>query len=88
MEPLVINQFLGLNMSLAGDTNLKIGEFANMKNIRITSDYKARKREGYSQIKEFFGGGTINGMCIYKDKLIVAHDNDIYEISLRSDNNG
>lgn len=45
-----ITKFLGLHLSLTGDTNLLPGELSQCKNIRITSDYKARKREGYTEL--------------------------------------
>ncbi len=42
-----INAFLGLNMSKTGATNLKLGESPQMRNFRITRDYKLEKMYGY-----------------------------------------
>ena len=38
-----IKNFLGLNLSETGETNLKLGEASKMKNFRITKDYKLEK---------------------------------------------
>ena len=42
-----IENFLGLNMSQSGDTQLKLGEASSMKNWRITKDRKLTKMNGY-----------------------------------------
>lgn len=41
--PTTIQNFLGLNLSATGDTNLKLGEASSMKNFRVTKDYKLTK---------------------------------------------
>ena len=48
--PTQIETFLGLNMNETGDTQLKLGESGNMKNFRITKDYKLTKMNGYKQV--------------------------------------
>lgn len=45
-----INNFLGLNMNETGETQLKLGEASQMKNFRITKDYKLDKMYGYEKI--------------------------------------
>lgn len=62
MAGLQINKFLGLHLDSTGDTNLKPGELAECKNIRITEGYKARKREGYSELFASLGNHNIQGM--------------------------
>lgn len=42
-----IKSFLGINMNKTGETQLKLGEAAEMKNFRITKDYKLEKMYGY-----------------------------------------
>lgn len=44
-----IDKFLGLHLDSTGDTGLKIGEMSRCDNIRITENYKARKRNGYEE---------------------------------------
>lgn len=53
ITPTKITQFLGLNMSNTGDTQLKLGESGNMDNFYITSDYKLRKIYGYKSFYDF-----------------------------------
>lgn len=50
-----IKNFLGLNLSETGETNLKLGEASKMKNFRITKDYKLEKINGYSIVYEKSG---------------------------------
>ena len=62
-----ITKFLGVRYSLTGSTSLEVGELSDMKNMRITADYKVRKREGYKKVIEVIGpiraqwSGTIDG---------------------------
>lgn len=60
--PTVIDTFLGLNESTSGDTQLKLGESPQMKNFRLTEDYKLRKRNGYTQLFASLGSFDIQGM--------------------------
>ena len=53
ITPQVIKQFLGLNISNTGDTQLKIGESGNMDNFYITNDNKLRKIFGYKSFYQF-----------------------------------
>lgn len=56
-----IDKFLGLNLSLTGDTNLTIGELSECTNAKITQEYKIRKREGYKQLFASLGAHKIQG---------------------------
>ena len=38
-----VENFLGLNLSETGETNLKLGEASKMVNFRVTKDYKLTK---------------------------------------------
>ena len=45
-----IDSFLGINMNRTGETQLKLGEAAEMKNFRITKDLKLEKMYGYKEL--------------------------------------
>lgn len=45
---LKIDNFLGLHSDALGDTELKVGELASMQNFKITKNYNAEKRSGYT----------------------------------------
>ena len=53
ITPTKISQFLGLNLSDTGDTQIKLGESGNMDNFYITNDYKLRKMYGYQTFYNF-----------------------------------
>lgn len=57
--PTSITRFLGLNQDTTGDTQLKLGETPDMTNIRITENYKLRKREGYRAVFATMGVGKV-----------------------------
>lgn len=48
--PTSIDNFLGLNMSKSGATQIALGESPEMYNFRITKDYKLEKVNGYDSI--------------------------------------
>ena len=56
-----INQWLGLNETGDGDTKLKSGEAAYMKNFRVTQDGALKKRPGMKSLVTFVGemGGKL-----------------------------
>lgn len=67
-----IDQFLGLQKNLTGDTNIKLGELSEMMNVRLTPDYKAKKCDGYIQLFASLGHpirgqwqGYINGIFFH-----------------------
>jgi hypothetical protein len=57
-NPLAIEKFLGLNEDTSGDTQLQIGESSDMKNYRITENYKLTKREGYTSVYQYISNNT------------------------------
>ena len=63
-NPTTIDNFLGLNMNATGDTQLKLGEASNMKNFRITKNYKLTKMDGYK--KKYEASGAIRAQWIGK----------------------
>ena len=50
-----INEFLGINESLDGDTQLRMGEASEMDNWRITPQYHLRVRPGVKTAWSFTG---------------------------------
>lgn len=71
-EPTVtsINNFLGLNMNLTGDTQLKLGEASKMQNFRITKNYKLQKMDGYKKIYQQNGKIRAQWVGILGDKNV------------------
>jgi hypothetical protein len=60
--PTTIDIFRGLNESDSGDTQLELGEASTMKNFRLTTNAKLRKREGYAELFDSLGDFDIQGM--------------------------
>lgn len=58
----IIDKFLGLNMDSTDGLNIATGELSYIKNIKITENYKMRKREGYSSIFTNALNYSIDGM--------------------------
>lgn len=85
LKPVEIDKFLGLNESV-GETETKLGEAVKLENFRITNNFKATKRKGYSKLIDFgntvavYGGwsGTLNS----KNSLIVCNNGKAYEYDL------
>ena len=77
-----IKQFLGLNESQDGDTQLKPGEASAMDNWRVTPQHHLRIRPGLKTLWQFDGpirglwSGTIHG----EKKLLAAADAKIWEL--------
>lgn len=57
-----INKWLGLNESPDGDTHMKMGEAAVMRNFRITSDGHLQIRPGYGPVVTLAQGSPVRGM--------------------------
>lgn len=55
-------KWLGLNQAGDGDTNLKMGEAAEMVNFRITQDGKLKKRPGMKKALEFLDHTDISNV--------------------------
>lgn len=82
-----IDRFLGLHIDAAGDTNLKVGELSECKNIRIIENYKARKREGYEQLFATISSNKkIRGMWYGKigstNYFLFACNGNVYTLDL------
>ena len=77
-----IEKFLGLNISDGGDTNLKVGELSTCDNIRIIDNYKARKREGYTELFNSIAATSIKGMWYGSiggsNRFLFSHGGYIY----------
>lgn len=82
IAPFVIKNFLGLNITKTGDTQIKDGESGNMDNFVITNDYKLKKADGYKTVYNF--GTSIKGLYEYKTGtetyLIIATNGKLYQI--------
>ena len=82
IAPFVIKNFLGLNVTKTGDTQIKDGESGNMDNFVITNDYKLKKADGYKTVYDF--GTQIKGLYEYKTGtgtyLIIATNSRLYKI--------
>lgn len=57
-----IENFLGLNLPKAGDTQIYKGESGNMYNCYVTKDYDLSKAEGYLQLTTQIANKSIQGM--------------------------
>lgn len=57
-----INQWLGLNESPDGDTHMKMGEAAEMRNFRITAENHLQIRPGYGLVCTLTDGNLVKGM--------------------------
>ena len=82
IAPFVIKNFLGLNITKTGDTQIKDGESGNMDNFVITNDYKLKKADGYKTVYDF--ETPIRGMYEYKTGaytyLLIATNGRLYKI--------
>ena len=83
IPPTTISNFLGLNESLDGSTELKLGEASTCLNWRVTDGMKILKMEGYAPLFASLGAGVIQGQwhgridgTIYH---LFAHDGNIYK---------
>ena len=57
-----ITSWLGLNESPDGDTHMKLGEAAVMRNFRITAENHLQVRPGYGKICTLSQGNLVKGM--------------------------
>ena len=62
IKPFVIDNFLGLNLPKAGDTQIYPGESGNMTNCYITKDYDLSKMYGYKQLMTQVADKSVQGM--------------------------
>lgn len=77
-----IQQFLGLNESPDGDTQLELGEASELRNWKITPEGHMRVRPGYKTLASFHGpirgmwSGYVNGAV----HTVFAADGGVYEL--------
>lgn len=79
-----IKRWLGINENADGDTNLKLGEAAVMRNWRITKDGHLQIRQGYSPLVTVGSApilgmwhGYVNGV----EKFIVSCGGKLYSVA-------
>ncbi|MGO5113611.1 hypothetical protein ACTQ33_01035 [Candidatus Avoscillospira sp. LCP25S3_F1] len=77
-----LKQFLGLNESLDGDTQLAMGEASVMENWRITPQYHLRIRPGLLTKWRFSGPvkGLWTGQIDGEDRVLAAADGAVWEL--------
>lgn len=81
-----LTKWLGLNESPDGDTGLKMGEAAVMRNFRVTREGHLQIRPGYSQLCELAAGSPVRGLWSGyvggKHKLLAACAGQLWAIDL------
>lgn len=84
-KPIDINKFLGLNTSLS-QTELKIGECTELRNFRITNNYKPEKRSGHKTFKDFGNNkpcyGHWSGLLGSKNIILTTNDGKLREYNV------
>lgn len=78
-----IQEFLGLNECADGDTQLRLGEGAEMQNWQVTPQHHLRVRPGYRTVKQFSGNirGLWSGFVAGKRKIICCADGGIWDLT-------
>lgn len=83
IPPATIGNFLGINESSDGSTELQLGEASKMMNWRITDGGKLKKVEGYAPLFPPLGAGVIQGQWFGSvanaDYHLFAHAGNIYK---------
>jgi hypothetical protein len=84
---ITIDKFLGLNMDSTEGLNIQVGELSVLQNIRITENYKMRKREGYTQVinRNVTSTGIMGlwyGKLSNTYRFVFARDGKVYEGNL------
>lgn len=77
-----LKQFLGLNESLDGDTQLSMGEASSMDNWRVTPQYHLRIRPGLKTVWQFEGAvrGLWCGQLDGETRRLAAADGAVWEL--------
>ena len=78
-----IQRFLGVNESLDGDTQLKLGEASLMENWRVTPQYHLRIRPGLKTIWKFTGPvrGLWSGDLAGRRRMLAAADGKVWQLT-------
>lgn len=81
-----IDKFLGLNEAPDGDTGLKFGEAADMRNFKITPEGNLQLRPGTSTVCTIASGGPVRGMwhgyVAGVERLVTACNGHVYSHNL------
>lgn len=80
-KPIEIKKFLGINASV-GETEIKLGEATNMRNFRITKNYKPKKRDGHNTFLSFDNSPVRSlwyGILNETKRFIIVHGGKVYE---------
>ena len=87
-NPIEIDKFLGLNESV-GNTEIKLGEFSYLENLRITKNYKPQKRPGHHTFINFTTTANVQGIWEGtlggKNIMLICWGGDVYEYDLSID---
>lgn len=79
-----IKAWAGLHENPDGDTKLKMGEAAAMRNFAITRDGNLRRRAGSKTIWQLSGNAPVNGMwngfVKGEEQFLAACDNKIWKL--------
>lgn len=79
-----IKAWLGLNENPDGDTKLKLGEAAAMRNFTVTRDGNLRRRAGTKRILELSDGEPVRGLwsgnVIGEEQLLCACDGKLWKL--------
>ena len=77
-----LKQFLGINESLDGDTQLSMGEASSMDNWRVTPQYHLRIRPGLKTVWQFEGAvrGLWCGQLDGETRRLAAADGAVWEL--------
>ena len=79
-----IKRWLGLNENPDGDTALKMGEAAEMRNFRITKEGHLQKRPGYKTVADLGAGckGLWNGNVGGTEYTLAAAGGKVYKLDV------
>lgn len=81
-----IDKFLGLNEAVDGDTGLKMGEAAVMRNFRITAEGNLQVRPGYHAVCALADSHPVRGMwhghVAGVERWLAACNGHLYSINL------
>lgn len=88
MKIFQIKAWLGLNGSPDGDTHMKLGEAAEMRNFRITAENHLQIRPGYGPICTLSSGSNVQGMWSGYVKgvfhIVAACNGHLWDIDISS----
>lgn len=75
-----IQRWLGLNENPDGDTKLKMGEGAVMRNFRVTRDGNLQKRPGTKIWQTITAGKAIEAVLVDRNDILVICDAVLYRL--------